>query len=150
MTDLATWLLAQIAEDERHASVLVASIGGPDSPFGNVVSSTFSLSKGERYSEGFNDITEAVQAWIAENGKPRDPFRLAECDAKRRILDLHADNRHLYNGRAYGDCVLCADGVSTGDFGSNVEHPPWPCDTIHALALPYSDRPGYDEEWWTA
>lgn len=53
---------------------------------------------------------------------------LAECKAKRRIVELHGND---WNPR--GKCEAC-DEVG-------------PCDTLHALALPYADHPDYDEAW---
>lgn len=52
----------------------------------------------------------------------------AECEAKRRIVQLHGND---WNPR--GKCATC-DEVG-------------PCDTLRALALPYADHPDYDEAW---
>lgn len=53
---------------------------------------------------------------------------LAECEAKRRIVELHA-----YDWNPRGLCMACdIDG---------------PCPTLHALALPYDAHPDYDEAW---
>jgi hypothetical protein len=57
---------------------------------------------------------------------------LAECAAKRRIVDLHRDAR--------GDCYSCS-----GDHGSDPTAAP--CETVRELALPYADHPDYDEAW---
>ncbi|RSN13758.1 hypothetical protein DMH25_08180 [Streptomyces sp. WAC 01325] len=56
---------------------------------------------------------------------------LREIDAKRRIIAKHALNGWV--------CSTCDDG----------EVPPqaFPCPTLRLLALPYTDRPGYSEEW---
>lgn len=52
----------------------------------------------------------------------------AECEAKRRIVQLHGND---WNPR--GKCQAC-DEVG-------------PCDTLCALALPYAEHPDYDEAW---
>jgi len=61
---------------------------------------------------------------------------LAECEAKRRIVERHGGTNW---GAAPGDpypmmCDECQDAL-------------WPCPTLRLLALPYADHPDYDEEW---
>jgi hypothetical protein len=59
---------------------------------------------------------------------------LAECEAKRRIVEEHPD----YGG--YGEsCARCAE--------SSIDLAPWPCPTLRALASVWSDHPDYREEW---
>jgi hypothetical protein len=53
---------------------------------------------------------------------------LAECDAKRRIVERHRQSFDI----CAGDCAM--QEVS-------------PCPTIRALALPYADHPDYCKEW---
>ena len=68
-----------------------------------------------------------------------DPARvLAECAAKRRIVELHEPNGET--------CSVCAlqDGSKYGD-GWGAED--WPCSTLRALALPYADHEAFREEW---
>ena len=95
MTDLAAWLLAQIAEDEADARE----------------------ASGERlwrWSQHDNMV-------IADSGHMQrfTPARmLAECAAKRRIVDLSVHG--------------------CGDDYERVQR---------ALAMPYADRPGYRAEW---
>jgi hypothetical protein len=71
----------------------------------------------------------------------------AECDAKRRIVELHkpggrtsvGDDTDPASWREY--CETCGSGEP-------YEYPTWwPCDTLKLLALPYADREGYREEW---
>jgi hypothetical protein len=71
-----------------------------------------------------------LRAGLAEyaetNREAEFRFRLAEVDAKRRILDEHAERG--------GTCTACSwQGA--------------PCHTVRLLALPYADRPGYQEGW---
>jgi hypothetical protein len=57
---------------------------------------------------------------------------LAEVDAKRRILDEHR--------------LVAADDVP-GLVQCGLDGETMPCDHVRLLALPYADRPGYDESW---
>jgi hypothetical protein len=65
-----------------------------------------------------------------------DPARvLAEVDAKRRILELHADGHECptFDREIGGEPV-------TGYYGDD-------CPTLRRLALPHADHPDYDPEW---
>jgi hypothetical protein len=70
---------------------------------------------------------------------------LAECEAKRRIVELHRDGGESqgYLPGGYGDmdhaCITCG---SFGEYGE-----PWPCDTLRLLALPYAKHGDWREEW---
>lgn len=85
------------------------------------------------------------------HGKPIAPRMIAECEAKRRIVEVHHPHDH---GGDHGDAVFCdecqwdhgddsprIDNQPVENFGSN------PCRTLAALALPYADHPDYDEAW---
>lgn len=69
---------------------------------------------------------------------------LAECDAKRRIIELH-EPRDWDEGvgpdvpKGTPVCTTCGDG----EFWS-VAHP---CDTLRLLALPYAAHPDYLDGW---
>lgn len=54
---------------------------------------------------------------------------LSECDAKRRIVEMHG---------ALGHAPCDAHDASLRSIH---------CDTLLLLALPYAGRPGYREEW---
>ena len=57
---------------------------------------------------------------------------LAECEAKRRIVEQHSEWAHV-----------CPSGLN---LWSDSEE--WiGCRTLAALALPFADHPDYDEEW---
>jgi hypothetical protein len=104
-------------------------------------------------------VTEDLAKWLLKQiGQDEDEvrghlgrsvgFRLAECDAKRRIIDLHeeGEENELRHGHWEGhgsnehwirdepnDCPVCDEYE--------------PCLTLRLLALPYADRPGYRAEW---
>jgi hypothetical protein len=67
-----------------------------------------------------------------------DPARvLAECSAKRRIVELH---------QGHHECV----GVKAGRVGTVLVAPGYQFEndpTLALLALPYADHPDYDESW---
>lgn len=64
------------------------------------------------------------------------PFR--ECEAKRRILDLHEENeqQRVPASRLGPELFTCAE---CQDF--------LPCPTLRALAAVYADHPDYDPAW---
>ena len=125
---LTEFLLARIAEDE---AVATAATPGPwrHNQDGDVLSSEWCVVDTE---SGANppDVTDA--AHIARH----DPARiLAECEAKRQIIDEH----QIEVGGASQCCVRC--GVP------GYESIEAPCDTIKYLALPYANHPDYLPEW---
>lgn len=113
---ITEFLLARIAEDEA-----VAERWPPDSP----------------PPDGF-------PYWMDAYGHPIWQPRkwvLAECEAKRAIIDLHHDiggpGPALSDGSEYHSCAEDGDGV----------YDTWPCDTLKHLAAVYADRPDYQPEW---
>lgn len=161
-TDLAAWLLEQIAEDERRAQAANVKQDDPHwflNPVRASVPRRFTVRSAEdsRPIARIEDLAgdeeadtvgildgEAVGEYIVS----WDPARvLAECDAKRRIVELHKSAGRLCTGdpdlpESWHDyCDTCGSGEP-------YEYPtPWPCDTLKLLALPYADRPGYREDW---
>jgi hypothetical protein len=102
---LTKFLLACIAEDEAHASLVTM--------------------QSVDMNGGVPQIRHtAIRVRV-----------LAECEAKRRIVELHT----TVDGAIYPTCDCC------GLYGeADVD---WPCPTLRLLALPYADRPGYRAEW---
>lgn len=124
---LAEFILARIAEEATEA--VAASVD----QWGYRVGSYEGLEWTSLALSPERDTTAAQDQFIARH----DPARvLAECDAKRRIVDLHgmsyadaADETWARNGR----CDTCRDAV--------------PCPTLRLLALPYADHDQYDPSW---
>jgi Family of unknown function (DUF6221) len=133
--DLSTWLLEQVAADERAAAEMRYNVG-------------FMSDCGEPHDESI----EALKGeWTFDADR-----LLAECEAKRRIVELHK-SVETFAGMSVSDywpnhatgktvfvCEVCANhDRETGwdDFDG------YPCATLKLLALPYVDRPGYREEW---
>lgn len=73
-----------------------------------------------------------------------DPARvLAECAAKRRIVELHRDLERV---------VVDADSdehlrLTGGGECSECHHKTMPCPTLRHLAVVHADHPDYDEAW---
>jgi len=57
---------------------------------------------------------------------------MAECEAKRRIVELHRP-----------DVDVCVPSNPDDDAAF---YAPW-CPTLQAVAVPYADHPSYDEAW---
>lgn len=62
---------------------------------------------------------------------------LAECEAKRRIVDLHQAADVDYGLES---CFSCGARDGWHDL-------PFPCPTLKALAAVYADHPDYRDEW---
>lgn len=60
---------------------------------------------------------------------------LREIDAKRQLVEQHRPV-------GYGDVCLSYCRTRTPS-----QPQAWPCLTLRLLALPYADRPGYQESW---
>jgi hypothetical protein len=110
---LTEFLLARIAEDEAAAR-------GADGP-----------------TEWMSDHLRSSLDVPVYGDHPWRARMLAECEAKRRIVDLH-QGEHECVGEKYGrlDCVYVAPGFM---------HELDP--TLRILALPYADHPEYSESW---
>lgn len=135
MSDLASWLLAQITEDERNVTVAAWV-----SPLNSMV---LPVTEYGRESVGFE----------------RSRF-VAECEAKRRVVELH--HSVPYTNAEFGIvdaqvCWVCHSRMDSpvDDDGEDLDDD-WqyplvqdraPCKTLRLLALPYADRPGYLQEW---
>jgi hypothetical protein len=111
--NITDFLLARIAEDERRASSGWSSLRD---------------TRWESDNYGRNFLTPSAV--------------LAECAAKRGIIDQHEEGAGWYKGY----CVTCADW----DAAQLGEGPPgisFPCSTVGAVAAVYADHPDYRQEW---
>lgn len=118
-TDLIPWLLAQIAEDDRRARAADR----------NPLLDLIILPR--RW--GKRSMAEHINAWLPQRAR-------AECDSKRRIIQLHAVRSGTGGDWNTDPPALC-----------NEDSDLYPCPTLCLLAEPYAGRPGYREEWqrWT-
>lgn len=129
MSDLATWLLDRITEDEAVARALQAKYDADEL----------------RVPAALVNVSAIVV--------PR--FVLAECAAKRRIVEELLATRH----EVVEDCwYTCAEATEERDGGTCCDDSRrgTGCDCgrdarvdryLRLLALPYADRDGYDPAW---
>ncbi len=92
---------------------------------------------------------ESPGTWLA--------WVLAECAAKRRIIELHRCDTLIVGKNPGPDwvvpfCALCVERESENDSWAVVPAPAlpdgdWPCDTLRALASVWSDHPDFDPVW---
>lgn len=133
--DLASWLLEQIAEDERMAQA-VDPLGEVIIMGGNHVPDTFGHVRHSTHGE--DGAPRTIYDIAAERHFARwHPARvLAECEAKRKIVMR---------------CALLLEAFDDPEHGAwhdvNRRERSHARMTLEALALPFADRPGYQEEW---
>lgn len=141
---LAEFLLARVAEDEATARAVPApqwtaetarrpgvAMGLRDKMF------EVGLVRG-----AFID-SEDPEGWVSDaatcdHAARWDPDRvLAECDAKRRVIELHTDH----------DVHECVPTMQVWPDLDTIPEVPIPCPTLRLLALPYADHPSFEEAW---
>jgi len=138
MQSLTEFLLARIAEDEAPTFELVPYECAPGccAPAGWVGAHCLICK-----TTDFGGTVEAITQLAHEH---EDAFHqrqraLAECEAKRRIVDLHPV-------RVERDWVNPVDGPAhevNEHYCAICGWVPDSCDTVKALALPYADHPDY-------
>jgi hypothetical protein len=151
---LIEFLLARIAEDEAIAKAAVGKAAFQrqtghwkfdhvQDKYG-VIPLVFALAD----AGGKTQVARLDEAWDSEERGTYiarfDPARaLAECDAKRRLINIHATTN--YHGGPDA-CDMCTEW---DDYPYKVQEgiDKFPCDTLRALALPYADHPDYRQEW---
>lgn len=139
MSDLVTWLRAQLDEDEAHAMkdlhVLdkASNAGDWQAHYGHNLPYSLIMADGQEIARmvapvGRHDPDAMAVARMVRLARGRAKTMLAEVEAKRRILDDHA--------------AIPGDGINyTQAEQARAE------DLIRLLALPYADWDGYDESW---
>lgn len=88
---------------------------------------------------------ERLRGAARRGGKTTAARRRVECEAKRRIIELHTDLNAEYRWDGDDDplpgiCSVCHDR-------SEHQQERWPCPTLRLLALPFADHPELDESW---
>ena len=122
---LTEFLLARIAEDREAAG----------------------QAKWAMQDEWFTEADDKVDEYVRRLSPTRV---LAECEAKRRIMEWHP----VYRGprlvavdrRPAGFACEQCHATSSISEQSVIEDLGW-CETLRLLALPYADHPDYDEAW---
>lgn len=106
---LTDFLLARLADDEERARFVWSQVD--------------EYNKAHRYEEWRLSWHDEYDLLCIEPDRA-----IAECEAMRRIVDLHSDI----------DPCDAHDGATL----TTVD-----CDTLRILALPYADHPDWREEW---
>jgi len=150
VTTLTEFLLARIAEDELVASKKVGT------GFHHFVREPYPNKPGGRIGYWLEDWQSTAYIDITEHIARHDPARvLAECAAKRAIVEWHSDREDCCEER-YGRLVLGTEpevSVGTDSWGEltvrrSIGTTPYlGCITLMHLATAYSDHPDYDESW---
>lgn len=135
MDDLATWLRAQLDDDERVAQAVlgVNAVAGLKR---GVPAPRWETPEGTSQIRSTDGILRVQHTWAreAEHIARWDPARvLAEVDAKRKLLDWLTDV----------DRYMDRDDLSWHRLSGAVDVEA----ALRLLALPYADRDGYREEW---
>lgn len=135
MGDLAQWLTAQLEDGESAARGAKGRTGGrwtqDDGPPEDIV---------------LYDMSGKLTMGQARHIARHDPARvLREIDAKRKLVKLHGRATLRAGGGAqyYDTTTVCRSCEANLQFPDES----WPCTTLRLLAAPYSDRPGFREEW---
>lgn len=138
MTDLVEFLRARIAEDEQTARECVSVNDLARAANGGTLPRWQIVDDGRTGTiEGPPGIPRVKGGWVHENRHITrwDPARvLAECEAKRRIVDMCA--RVI---------VAFTDKQMWPDVNRRERH--HAALTLELLALPYTGHPDYREEW---
>lgn len=128
---LVDFLLARIAEDEAKARAATPSPWLPHDQGWVDAGGEWIICAPYHGLDISDQDAEHVTRW--------QPARvLAECDARRRIVELHGFDFAV---------PIDADSSWEEDTVCRADQAEWPCDTLRLLALPYADHPEYDEAW---
>lgn len=129
-TDLAAWLLEQIAEDERIAREATPG------PWMALDSGVVSYDDpGDESGQGVwpVDVTQS-------NRDRQDRAHIVTWNPRRAIAECEAKRRIIERWRAADESATNAPDYS-GGLAHGLE------EAIYLLAQPYADRPGWREEW---
>lgn len=157
MSDITTFLLARIAEDEQLAREAlrlteprqrwsVTETWGEVSDRSGTVNQLFYVTAWANGSHAIGRSAQADDRAVYDHLARHDPARvLAECEAKRRIVELHSGDEPLRAHDCPGRSWLDDEAVAyIGGERVTYVHP---CPTLRALAVAYRDHPDYQQEW---
>ena len=152
--DIAGFLKARITEDESLAlgagkesaewHATVEETADRDSIYHTVAMSNTGSDIAEMNSIGDDGM------YAAEHTARWDPARvLAECSAKRAIIELHHPFNHHGEHGDYAFCTACQwdHGSDEPRTDMGIAEYGHPCQTLRALATIYADHPGFQEAW---
>lgn len=128
MSDLVTWLHAQIEEQKSSAFAAWSGPWMPD-PDGYVVVDD----EGQHVADGFSLSNRQLRATVVHIALNNPVNVIARCDAELAILGLHHERA--------GSCDHCG-GLPGYETDSE-----WPCQTLALLASGYQHLLGFKEHW---
>jgi hypothetical protein len=139
--DLAEFLLVRIAEEETKAKSWRRARMNVDIP---EITMSYGLEPWIVVGGDKITVTDEMYAAWYEPVEP-DPKVMAECEAKRRIVQLHRATHECakFNGDHEGGVYGFAGVFST----ESDWDPESACDTLRALAEPYRDHPDFAAHW---
>lgn len=151
---ITEFLLARIAEDEELARDAAGwdREGRERSPGRWARTGIASIEGSDRQSIIYSDAGQ-VDGTVADYVAHMDPARvLAECEAKRRIVERHAEDMSnpLYRSQweVFGDreVLVETDDPIPGPCAT-CHRDTFPCPTLRDLASVYADHPDFREKW---
>lgn len=132
--DLVSWLLEQIDWEEHRVGEAGPARLGWATYRGKDRSMDYTTAAAE---SGGQWVVDGVVTTPDSVLVVYDPAKqLAECAAKRRIIELHFTRSGTGGTWDTDPPAMCNECNALQ-----------PCDTVSLLALPYATRPGYREEW---
>lgn len=153
---LTDFLLARIAEDEavaRAASPSPWQYGTVESVAGGSLYDATRMIGAVHYEQPEDHDGRIVRHLLSDEANANgvhiarhDPARvLAECEAKRRIVQMHRPSGEFDSDA----CILCQWDIDCE--APRADHHDgagsFPCDTVKVLAAIYSDHPEWRDEW---
>jgi len=129
---LSEFLIARIAEDEAAAQ------GASPGPWRLNAEGYEVLAVDDVTAAEAHALSGERQQNTAAHIARYDPTRVqAECEAKRRIVQIHTSTSEEVD-----------HGLRSGEkYWTTNSEPAVPCSTLMALALPYAEHPDFRDEW---
>lgn len=139
MENLPAFLLARIAEDESTARAAVKVVDSRET------AGWYWSDAGDAVFLDGTSVPIACGPWKQLMDQPsarhivrNDPERvLADCDAKRRILDAHGSAQDAATAAAHDDPARSVRLGAVDVLGR----------VLRFMAVPYADHPTYNPEW---
>lgn len=151
MSGLVEWLKAQLDADEQLAKAAADDGRGYGIAYDEPVH--WLNSDSSVHTDGGSGAAIAVGGYGCGVGDAVADH-MARWDPQGVLDDIAAKRRQIGNHKAddKGCCRTCAHWTSDWVDGFKVDRLAYegvtaPCLTLRLLALPYADRPGYDESW---
>lgn len=133
--NLATWVLKQVDADRSAATACRAKLNDIEPMWHLIVTANMGNSRGGPAIDHQEFIQAHLERWKVDRV-------LAECDAKRQMLD----QIFQYEAKIDGEWGCCHDADQIRE-GRCADIPVDDIAALRILAQPFAQRPGYREEW---